>query len=68
VQNWQPGAFSSVNEFLSRHETLGPSQELIERYLGQARQKLRALSESEGRAGLFEVTEYLARLTASLSE
>lgn len=68
VQNWQPGTFAVVNELLARHETLGPSQVLIERYLGQARQSLRALPESEGRAGLFDVTEYLARQTATLSE
>ncbi len=68
VQDWQPGAFVSVNELLARHETLGPSRELIERYLGQARQCLRALPESAGRAGLFDVTEYLARQTAALSE
>ncbi len=68
VQDWQPGAFAIVNELLARHETLGPSRELIERYLGQARQSLRALPESEGRAGLFDVTEYLARQTAALSE
>ena len=68
VQNWQPGAFAGVKELLVRHATLGPSRELIERYLAQARQGLRVLPESEGRAGLFEVTEYLARQTAVLSE
>ena len=68
VQSWQPGAFTSVKELLARYGTLGPSRELIERHLGQARQCLRALSESEGRAGLFDVAEYLARQTAVLSE
>ena len=68
VQAWQPGAFASVNELLARYDTLTPSQALIERYLGQARQCLRILPASKGRGGLFEVTEYLGRLTATLSE
>jgi len=68
VQDWQPDAFAGVNELLARHETLGPSRELIERYLAQARHSLRTLPASAGRAGLFDVTEYLARLTAALSE
>ena len=68
VQSWAPGAFVDVKELLSRHATLGPSRDLIERYLAQARQSLRTLPESEGRAGLFDVTEYLARQTAVLSE
>ena len=68
VQSWRPGAFVGVKELLARHATLGPSRELIERYLAQARQSLRALPESEGRTGLFDVTEYLARQTAVLSE
>ncbi|MBP9902511.1 MAG: polyprenyl synthetase family protein [Verrucomicrobia bacterium] len=68
VQEWQPGAFAAVKELLARHATLGPSRELIERYLNLARQRLQALPESEGRAGLFDVTEYLARQTAALSE
>ncbi len=68
VQSWDAGAFGGVKELLSRHATLGPSRELIERYLAQARQSLQVLPESEGQAGLFDVTEYLARQTAVLSE
>lgn len=68
VQDWQPGAFARVAELLARYETLTPSLELIERYLSQARQSLRSLPESGGRAGLAGVTEYLTRQTAALSE
>jgi octaprenyl-diphosphate synthase len=68
VKQWQPGAFVRVTELLLRYETLGPSLELIERYLTQARHSLRSLPESDGRAGLAGVTEYLARQTAALSE
>jgi octaprenyl-diphosphate synthase len=68
VKDWQPGSFARVTELLVRHETLQPSRELIERYLAQARQSLRSLPESGGRAGLAGVTDYLARQTAALSE
>jgi octaprenyl-diphosphate synthase len=68
VKDWQPGSFARVTELLVRYETLGPSLELIERYLTQARQSLRSLPESDGRAGLAGVTDYLARQTAALSE
>jgi geranylgeranyl pyrophosphate synthase len=68
MKDWQPGSFSRVTELLTRYEALGPSRELIERYLAQARQSLRSLPESDGRAGLAGVTEYLARQTGALSE
>ena len=68
VNDWHPGSFSRVTELLTRYETLAPSLELIERYLTQARQSLRSLPESGGRAGLAGVTDYLARQTAALSE
>lgn len=67
INEWQPGAFAFVNELLLRHETLPPSVELIEKYLDGARQSLHALPESEGRAGLFGVTEYLAGQATTLS-
>ncbi len=68
VNDWQPAAFAFVNGLLNRHETLQPSVGLIGKYLDQARQSLRALPESAGRAGLFGVTDYLARQTAILTE
>lgn len=68
VRDWQPGAFGRVNQLLMRYETLRPSLELIERFLTQARQSLRLLPETGGRAGLASVTEYLARQTGVLSE
>jgi len=68
VQAWQPGDFASVKALLGRHQTLDPTRELIDRYLGQARRSLQILPESAGRAGLFDVTDYLAQLTVALSE
>jgi octaprenyl-diphosphate synthase len=68
VQHWQPGSLPRVSELLGRYETLGPTVEIIEQYLAQARETLRSLPESDGRSGLFGVTEYLARQTGMLSE
>ncbi len=68
VQNWQPASLPRVSELLARYGTLGPTTEVIERYLDHARESLRVLPESSGRTGLFGVTEYLARQTATLSE
>jgi octaprenyl-diphosphate synthase len=68
VQKWQPGSLPRVSELLARYETLGPTLEIIERYLGQARQIILTLPESNGRAGLLGVTDYLSRQTAALSE
>jgi octaprenyl-diphosphate synthase len=68
VREWQPGAFSRVKELLVRYDTLRPALEQIERFLAQARQSLRLLPESGGRAGLAGVTDFLARQTDALSE
>lgn len=68
VQEWQPGSLPRVSEMLARYETLGPTLEIIEQYLERARQILLTLPESNGRAGLFGVTDYLWRQTAALSE
>jgi octaprenyl-diphosphate synthase len=68
VQHWQPASLPRVSELLARYGTLEPTIDVIERYLDHARESLRALPESSGRAGLFGVTEYLARQTATLSE
>jgi hypothetical protein len=45
---------------LHRYETLPPSLEAVHAQLGKARQSLRTLPESAGRAGLLGATEYLA--------
>jgi octaprenyl-diphosphate synthase len=68
VQNWQPGSLLRVSELLSRYETLDPSVEIIDQYLDQARQTLRKLPESSGRASLLGLTEHLAGQTAALAD
>ena len=67
IQNWQEGALAQVGVLLSRYETLAPSVESIHEHLERARQMLRGLPESHGRACLFGLTEYLARQTDALA-
>jgi octaprenyl-diphosphate synthase len=67
VENWQPENLSGVNEMLARYETFGPSQEVIVRYLEQARRALRALPDTGGRAGLAGLADFLAQQTDALA-
>jgi octaprenyl-diphosphate synthase len=67
VENWQPENLSGVNELLARYETFEPSQAVITHYLEQARQALRVLPESEGRAGLLGLADFLEQQTGILA-
>ncbi|MEI9863225.1 MAG: polyprenyl synthetase family protein [Limisphaerales bacterium] len=67
IQNWQPANLGAVNELLVRYETFEPSREVIAKYLEQARRALKNLPESEGRAGLFGLADFLAQQTAGLT-
>jgi octaprenyl-diphosphate synthase len=66
IKSWQPSALPQVGALLSKYDTLAPSLESIHQYLEKARQMLRAMPESHGRACLFGLTEYLARQTSEL--
>lgn len=66
VEGWQNGSVQGMIELLGQYETLPPALETIHRYLDTARQWLRELPASEGRTGLFGLTEYLARQTDAL--
>jgi octaprenyl-diphosphate synthase len=67
IENWQPQNFSAVNGLLARYETFEPSMEVISKYLGQARCALKILPESRGRAGLFNLADFLAQQTGALA-
>jgi len=67
IQNWQPGNLSAVNGLLVRYETFEPSREVVAKYLETARRALKNLPESSGRAGLFELADFLAQQTAGLT-
>jgi octaprenyl-diphosphate synthase len=67
IQNWQPKNLSAVNGLLVKYETFEPSLEVIAKYLEQARRALKILPESNGRAGLFGLADFLAQQTAGLT-
>jgi octaprenyl-diphosphate synthase len=66
VQNWSASSWQQMAKFLARHDTLSSSLEIVFQYLEKARQTLRALPGSNGRAGLLGLTEFLARQTDAL--
>jgi octaprenyl-diphosphate synthase len=67
IGNWRPENFPAVNELLVKYDTFEPSLEVVADYLEQARKALRILPENGGRAGLFNLTEFLAQQTGVLT-
>ena len=61
VEGWQAESITRLWELLAKYETLPAALEIIHQYLARARQRLRGLPASNGRAGLLGLTEYLAR-------
>ena len=68
IQEWQPLYLSQVLELLDRHGALDRSREFIHEYLFGARQSLNPLPDSDHRAGLCALTEYLAQQTDDLGD
>ncbi len=66
VQAWQSESLKPMAELLAKHDTLSASLEIIHQYLAKARRCLQVLPASSGRAGLIDLTEYLARQTDAL--
>ena len=66
VQCWQNDSMKRLTTLLAEYDTLSPSLETIHQYLDLARQRLRGLPASDGRAGLLGLVEYLARQTDAL--
>ena len=66
VRGWQPGAMKSLGKLLTKHDTLAGSVDFMRQYLETARQALRGMPVSHGRAGLLGLTEHLARQTDAL--
>jgi octaprenyl-diphosphate synthase len=67
IENWQPAALAQIGVLLAKYDTLTSSMESIHQYLERARQMLQALPESQARAGLLGLTDYLARQTDALA-
>ena len=66
INHWDPGFFDQVRSLLRRYETSVQSLDIIEQHLDSARQSISTLPESEGRASLLALTDYLARQTVAL--
>ena len=67
IKNWQPEHLAMVNALLAKHETFEPSVQEIEKFLEQARRALKGLPASPGRAGLMQLTDFLAQQTSALA-
>jgi octaprenyl-diphosphate synthase len=68
VRAWQSDSLKPMAELLAKHDTLGASLDIIHQYLAKARRCLEVLPSSGGRAGLIDLTEYLARQTDALGK
>jgi octaprenyl-diphosphate synthase len=66
IGDWGAQYFPHLLDLLDAHDVLGGSRRVIHQHLQMARQKLTALPQSEGRAGLAGLTEYLACQADSL--
>jgi octaprenyl-diphosphate synthase len=66
IGTWDGKHFPQLLEVLDAHGALPQSRDVVHQHLQTARQKLAALPESEGRAGLDELADYLGRQTDAL--
>lgn len=67
VETFTPGSMKRVTDILAKYETLSASLLIMRQYLDRARQVLRTLPLSDGRAGLLGLADYLARETDALA-
>ena len=66
VMNWKPQYLPEALEFLTKHDALGESTEIIHQYLKQAREHLKELPDPANHSGLTSLSKYLARQTDAL--
>ena len=66
VQDWDPACFPHVLAMLKTHEALNESRRAANQYLQDARKTLIRLPESDGRASLGGLVDYLAQQMESL--
>jgi octaprenyl-diphosphate synthase len=67
VRDWHSGHLPRVLKWLGKYDALGTSRLAVHQYLRSARELLVSLPNSESRAGLFGLTEYLAQQTDALA-
>lgn len=66
VQAWRPHHLEKVLELLQKHDALKESRRVIFQYLATANKALAILPETEGRAALAALSEFLGRQTVAL--
>lgn len=66
VEAWRPHHLEKVLALLKQHDALKESRRVIFQYLATANQALAVLPESEGRAALTTLGEFLGRQTIAL--
>jgi octaprenyl-diphosphate synthase len=66
LDNWEPGFLPEVVEMIERYDAFAESRVVIQQYLDAARQALKTVPSSGGRAGLMGLTEFLAEQTEAL--
>ena len=66
VQAWRPHHLEKVLELLRKHDALKESRRVIFQYLATANKALATLPETEGRAALASLSEFLGRQTVAL--
>jgi len=67
IEGWQPDNLGAVKVLMQHYETLEPSLQVIAKYLEIARRSLKALPDSNGRAGLMGLAAFLAQQTTGLT-
>jgi octaprenyl-diphosphate synthase len=66
VLDWEPRSFSALLKILREYRALEGARKSVYQYLQAAREKLGLLPETESRASLTELTDYLTKQTAAL--
>lgn len=66
VRDWEPRRFSTLLGIVREHGGLKDSQDAVHQYLRGAREKLDGLPDTQSRAGLIGLADYLAQQTDAL--
>jgi octaprenyl-diphosphate synthase len=66
VKHWGSDSIERMGKLLAKYDSLNGSLEVFQQYLQKGRQALAILPQSNGRAGLVGLTEYLARQSEAL--
>ena len=66
VENWDLSFLPEVVELIEKYDAFAESRAVIQQYLDGARQALKTLPASDGRAALMGLTDFLAEQTEAL--